>query len=293
MLLQLRSFLAVIQEGSLHQAAIRLNISQSALSRQMQALEHEVGGKLLERSSTGVVPTQGGRELAERVESWLASYDANLLAVRRTIRGETGELRIGYLASAFAEHLEPALDQLSRHHPNTKVKLLDLFPGEQSTALRQGKLDLAFTDDERDFPMRDFQAKKIAVIKNIVCLPTEHPLASKKQLKIAQLKDETFIVSPNSLVPGVRRRLIQVCRTGGKFRPKTVELAGGLSEAFSAIANDGVAAIMPDFLRHQKRPGVVFVPISDAATSGLFVVWQRGHASDPLHALLGALPSVD
>jgi DNA-binding transcriptional LysR family regulator len=292
-LLQLRSFLAVVQKGSLHQAAIGLNISQSALSRQMQALEHEVGGKLLERSSTGVVPTRGGRELASRMGSWLADYDMNLLAVRRAIRGETGELRIGYLASAFAEHLEPALEQLRRHHPDTKVKLLDLFPGEQSTELRQGKLDLAFTDDEREFPKRDFQAKKIAVTRSIVCLPAEHPLASRKHLKISQLKDETFIVSPDSLVPSVRRHLMRVCRTFGKFRPKTVELAGGLSEAFSAIANDGAAAIMPDFLRHQKRPGVVFVPISDAGTSGLFVVWQRGHGSKPLRTLLAAFPSVE
>jgi len=293
MLHQLRSFLTVVQEGSLHQAAIQLNMSQSALSRQMQALEHEVGGKLLERSSTGVAPTQGGKELANRMESWLASYDMNLLAVRRTIRGETGELRIGYLASTFSEHLEPALEQLRRQHPETKVKLLDLFPGEQSAELRQGKLDLAFTDGEREFSKRDFQMKKIAVTRSIVCLPAEHPLASKKQLSISQLKDETFIVSPDALVPGVRRRLMRVCRTHGKFRPKTLELAGGLSEAFSAIANDGAAAIMPDFLRNQKRPGVVFVPISDGGTSGLFVVWQRGHNSKPLRTLIEAFPTVE
>ena len=293
MLLQLRSFLIVIQEGSLHQASIRLNISQSALSRQMQALEHEVEGKLLERSSTGVVPTQGGRELADRMGSWLAGYDMNMLAVRRTIRGETGELRIGYLASAFEEHLEPALKQLRRHHPKTKVKLLDLFPGEQRTELQQGKLDMAFTDDEREFPKRDFETKKIAVTRSIVCLPAEHPLASKKQVSIAQLKNETFIVRSDALVPGIRRRLMKVCRTFGKFRPKTVEIAGDLSDAFSAIANDGAAAIMPDFFRHLKRPGVVFVPISDGGNSGLFVVWQRGHGSKPLRTLLAAFPSVE
>ncbi|MDQ8209783.1 LysR family transcriptional regulator, partial [Coraliomargarita sp. SDUM461003] len=61
MIPQLRSFLAVLEEGSLHRAADRLNISQSALSRQMQALEHEVGGALLNRSSTGVQATPGGR----------------------------------------------------------------------------------------------------------------------------------------------------------------------------------------------------------------------------------------
>src|SRR3954464_7356717 len=98
MIMQLRSFLAVIEEGSLHRAATRLNVSQSALSRQMQALEHEFGGKLLERSSTGVRPTSGGHALAAKMGTLLASYDSAKLEVRRLVRGESEQLRIGYLA---------------------------------------------------------------------------------------------------------------------------------------------------------------------------------------------------
>ena len=293
MILHLRSFLAVLEEGSLHRAATRLNISQSALSRQMQALEHELGGQLLERSSTGVLPTPGGRALAERMGALLASYDANLLAVRRIIRGEAGELRIGYLASAFQEYLAPALEELRRLHPETKVKLLDLFPGEQILELRQGTIDVALTQDHGNLLGREFQTKKLAVIKSFACLPAEHPLAARKQVKLAELRDETFLIAPDSEIPGFRRRLIQLCRTCGKFRPKMAEISGGLSDAFSAVANDGAVGIMPAFLRHQKRPGMVIVPISDDdATWELVVVWQKGPATEPLRALLVSLPSV-
>ncbi len=292
-ILHLRSFLAVLEEGSLHRAATRLNISQSALSRQMQALEHELGGQLLERSSTGVQPTPGGRALAERMGALLASYDANLLAVRRIIRGEAKELRIGYLASAFQEYLAPALAELRRLHPDTKVKLLDLFPGEQILELRQGTIDVALTQDHGNLLGREFQMKKLAVIKSFACLPAEHPLAARKQVKLAELKDETFLIAPDSEIPGFRRRLIQLCRTCGKFRPKMAEISGGLSDAFSAVANDGAVGIMPAFLRHQKRPGMVIVPISDGdATWELVVVWQKGPATEPLRALLASLPSV-
>src|SRR5260370_40555311 len=106
MLIQLRSFLAVIEEGSLHRAATRLSLSHSALSRQMQALEHELGGRLLERSSTGVQPTAGGYALAARMGKLLVSYDSAMLEVRRLVRGETERLRIGYLASAYEEYLD-------------------------------------------------------------------------------------------------------------------------------------------------------------------------------------------
>ncbi|MEO7100380.1 MAG: LysR family transcriptional regulator [Luteolibacter sp.] len=290
MIQQLRSFLAVLEEGSLHRAATRLHISQSALSRQMQALEHELGGPLLERSSTGVQPTHGGRAFAERMGVFLANYDANLLAVRRIIRGEAGELRIGYLASAYQEYLEPALDELRRLHPETKVKLLDLFPGEQILELRQGNIDMALIQDNGNLLGRDFHTKKLAVMKSVACLPCEHPLAVRADLRLAELKDETLLISSDSEVPGIRRHLIQLCRSCGKFRPKIAEVSGGLSDVFSAVANDGVVAIIPAFLRQQKRPGMVIVPISDAgATWDLVLAWQKGHTAVPLRALLASL----
>ena len=57
MIERLRAYLAVVEEGSVNRAAVRLRISQSALSRQMQSLESEAGGRLLERGSSGVKPT--------------------------------------------------------------------------------------------------------------------------------------------------------------------------------------------------------------------------------------------
>ncbi len=81
MLSQLRSFLAVIDEGSLNRAATRLRMSQPALSRQMQALEAEVGGRLLERSATGVSLTDAGHAFAAKTRALLADYDAALAEV--------------------------------------------------------------------------------------------------------------------------------------------------------------------------------------------------------------------
>ena len=184
-ILQLRAFLAVIEEGSLHRAATRLSLSHSALSRQMQALERELGGKLLERSSTGVQPTAGGYALATKTAALLASYDSTMVEVRHLVRGETEQLRIGYLASAFGEYLAPALEKVRQVHPRTKVKLLDLFPGEQITALRQGEIDIALTQEIGDLLGRDFYTRQLAVTESVVALPAGHPLGLRKQVKIA------------------------------------------------------------------------------------------------------------
>src|ERR1700747_812624 len=94
MLEKLRLFLVVLEESSLRRAADRLRISQSALTRQMQSLELELGGRGLERTSVGVRPTNAGRALVERAKTLLADYDSTLAEVRLLNRGENERLRI-------------------------------------------------------------------------------------------------------------------------------------------------------------------------------------------------------
>jgi molybdate transport repressor ModE-like protein len=90
---KLRLFLVILEEGSLRRAADRLRISQSAVTRQMQSLELDLGGRVLERTSAGVRPTNGGQALAERAKTLLADYDSAMAEVRRLNRGDDEQLR--------------------------------------------------------------------------------------------------------------------------------------------------------------------------------------------------------
>lgn len=256
----------------------------------MQALEHELGGKLLERSSTGVRPTAGGYALAARMATLLASYDSAMLEVRRLVRGQPDQIRIGYLGSVYEEYLAPALKRLRQVYPRTKVKLLDLFPGEQITAVRRGEIDVALTQEIGELLGRDFYVRELATTESLVCLPAGHPLASRKQVKITQLKNETFVCGTEDRVPGYRRRLAQICRNCGSFRPKLIDNSGDLASKLAMVANEDAIALLPGYMRRQASPGVVLVPIADArATWKLFVVWQRGKTAGPLLTLLDRL----
>lgn len=293
MVTQFRSFLAVIEEGSLHRAALRLNLSQSALSRQMQALEHELGGKLLERSTTGVRPTACGRTLAEKIGTFLTNYDSAMMDVRRLVRGGSEVVRIGYLASAFKEYVEPALKKLREVHPKVKVKLLDLFPGEQITALRRGEIDLGLTLESGALLGREFYTRKVAVEKSVAFLPRRHPLASRQELRLAELKNETFLLGPDDHVPGARLQFIRICRRCGKFKPRIIyaSTAKNASSVLTLVAKDGAVALAPAFMRHCAVPGVAVIPVTEAgAVWNLFVVWQRGQITESLRTLLKAIP---
>src|SRR6266853_1676630 len=164
---KLRLFLVVLEEGSLRRAAERLHISQSAITRQLQQLEDDLGGRVLERTSAGVRPTSGGHALAEKAKGLLADYDSTMAEVRRLVRGESDRLRIGYVASEVQEYLGPPLAVLRRSYPKLKVKMLDQTPGEMIIALRRGEIDLALTGHGVDLLSRDFYTHKLASVPSL------------------------------------------------------------------------------------------------------------------------------
>ena len=292
MLEKLRLFLVVLEEGSLRRAADRLRISQSALTRQMQALELDLGGRVLERTSAGVCPTTGGQVLAERAKTLLSDFDSTMAEVRRLNRGESERLRIGYLASAVQEYLGPALAVLRRAYPKLKVKMLDQTPGEMIIALRQDRIDLALTLLGIDVLSRDFYARKLATVRSVVALPVSHRFATERQVSLSQLKAETFVRGSDDVVPGYTQRIIQFCRKYGGFRPRltTIDKPDGLVETLTLAANEEAISIQPAFISHLNVPNVVVVPIADAgATWDLFVVWQPGEIASPLRTLLSEL----
>src|SRR6266403_2388053 len=206
---KLRLFQVILEEGSLRRAAERLHISQSAITRQIQLLEHDLGGRVLERTSSGVRPTNGGHTLAEKARSLRADYDLVMAEVRRLVRGESERLRIGYVASAVQEYLGPALAVLRRAYPRLKVKMLDQTPGEMIIALRQGEIDLALTGHGADLLSRDFYTHKLASVPSLVALPVSHRFATERQVSLSQLKGETFVRGSDDVVPGYTKRIIQ------------------------------------------------------------------------------------
>ncbi len=291
MLAQLKAFLVSMEEGSLNRAAARLHMSQSTLTRQMQSLEAEIGGRLFERTTSGVRPTDAGYALATSLPGVLAGYDAAMAEARRLVRGQRELIRIGYLGSAAQTFLNPALAELRRSHPEVRIKLLDLSPGQQITALRRGEIDLALIGQEGALISREFYTRKLVTIPVVAVLPADHPLASRRSIALKELCDEHFVSAPEADLPGRDRWVIQLCRRAG-FRPRFAQQADGVAHMFTLVSGEGVVALAPEYLRSFPAGGVAMVRLSDSgATWDFLVAWQRGRLSAAIRALLDALPS--
>lgn len=285
----LRSFFAICEFGSLSKAAEQLHVSQSTLTRQVQALETEIGGKLFERGHGGVALTAAGHALLEGMQPVVARADVVISQARKVARGQSASLRIGYLMSAASEYLNPALAALRRSHPETKVRLVDLSPGDQITALRRGELDVVVLGNINAAIAREFFVRRIATLPVVVALPETHALAVQDDIALADLRREVFVGANPADIPAFNPWLIQLCRRA-RFRPKIVENANGLTQTLSLLVAENAVTLLPGLVSKFKVPGVTFRPLSTPAVKWeLQVAWQRGKIAESVRELVDLL----
>ncbi len=286
---RIRALLTVIEEGSVNRAAVRLRITQPALSRQMKALEELIGGRLLERESSGVKPTGLGHAMVKSMQPLLETYDAAMANLRQQARGESSELRVGYLYSAAQRVLTPALARLRLSHPGIKLKLHDMSPREQIDGLRAGELEVALIGQEGAVALTEFHSMKLCSFRVCVATSDSDVLASRKQIALKELKGRDFVGIDEAQMPGRNRWMTSLCKIGG-FKPRFGVIVDGITNVLSQVVSDSSVTLLPDYFIASSYPGVTFVPISDAAAHwDFFVLWQKGRVSVSARALVEAL----
>lgn len=289
MIERFRALGIVIEEGSVNRAALRLRIGQPALSRQIQALEGEVGGRLLERTPTGVEPTGLGHAVVKAMTPVIAGYDAALAEVRRQARGERAEVRVGYLISAAQAILSPALDAVRLTHPGVKVRLLDLSPREQIAALRAGEIDLALIGQEGRIAAKEFHCLTLTSLGVCAALAADDPLSAKARISLGSLKAKDFLGIDENEMPGRNQWIGTLCRSAG-FKARIVASEDGVSHVLSRIASESFVTLLPGYFLDSTHPGVVFRPLADAKVRWDFILLrQKGKMTPAMRALVEAL----
>jgi DNA-binding transcriptional LysR family regulator len=286
MLDRIRSFLAVIEEGSVNRAARRLGIAQPTLSRHIQSIEQEFGGVLFERGTKGMAPTDLGFFVRDRFKPLLAEYDMARADTRAFAEGRHLQLRIGYIGLAAAQFLNPALASLRKEFPELKLLLFDQTPSEQLEALREGRLDVALIGQEAAALGTDFYQRRAARLGVVVALPEDHPLTGEVAVSMSSLMGEPFIGVSEEAVPGRSQWMKDLCARAG-FKARFVAETKEVSETFTLIASERAITLLPDYIGPQSPPGTRFVRVSEKwAHWSLYVLRQRGRGSPAARRLV-------
>src|SRR5689334_13913053 len=141
----LRYFVAVAHEGHVTRAAEKLNIAQPPLSQQIKALEAEIGANLFVRHPRGVALTDAGRSFLADAEAILAAVGHAAQRARRTARGETGRIAVGFTTSApFHPLVARAIRAFRSARPDVSFVLEESSSDDLLGWLREERLDIAF-----------------------------------------------------------------------------------------------------------------------------------------------------
>jgi LysR family transcriptional regulator, hca operon transcriptional activator len=155
----LRYFIAVAEEGSLlHAAERRLHTAQPSLSRQIRALELELGVKLLERKARGIDLTAAGRVFLDHARLALMQIEIACEAARNTERPHKPGFGLGFLPGQEVIWLSEALRILREEAPDVDVTITTKSSPELANALMQGEIDMALLRRETRTAGLDFNS---------------------------------------------------------------------------------------------------------------------------------------
>src|SRR6202051_1170066 len=163
---QLEYFVTVVDEGSFTAAAARLHVSQPGLSHQIQTLERQLRGPLLERLPRGVRLTPPGRTALPHARASLAHAERASTSAMRASGVDAGELHVGTLYSISIGVLPAALRAWRLRYPDVQVRLVEFrHTNDLIAAMEAGQADLAVgpTPPTWDGPVREIGAEEFVL----------------------------------------------------------------------------------------------------------------------------------
>ena len=194
----LRVFRAVAESGSFTAAAKALGYTQSAVSRQVAALETSAGEPLFEREQYGVRLTAAGSRLVPRIARALDDLDAAFRDAPEPVR--TARVRLGAFPLAAAGLVSTALAQVRRTHPELVVTMREASTPALVRALRHGTLDLAVVAQRQPFRPVDhgtppLRLTAVAERDLLIAVGPRHRFARLPRVDVAQLSGEVWVAS--------------------------------------------------------------------------------------------------
>ncbi len=234
----LRYFVAVAEELSFRRAAERLHISRPPLTRQIKALEDEVGVRLLERERRRAIRlTDAGRAFLDQARQALQTVEAAGKHARRAATGGDGPLRLAGCPTHSPPLLGIYLPEFHRRHPDVEVSFVAMTFTQYLAALRDGTVHLAFSPDfgeELEPPLRSRLLKTIPLA---VALPTRHALARQRhrQVDLQMLRGEVFLRPSAEDAPAYAERLDKIWERTVSA-PRNVREVDGFENVLAMVA---------------------------------------------------------
>ncbi len=266
---QLRYFDAALRCGSIAKAAQEMNISQSSITAAIDVIESSIDTDLFRRvPAKGIVPTQTGKQVGERVATFLEQariFEADLMSITGN---PTGMLRLGCYAPSAPYVLPPILSRIAQEYPGIRIDLAEGDIDKMTDLLLDGSVDLALTY-ARD-PVRNLPFDHLFDAHPWALLPENFPLAHKSSVSLRELAPLPMVLLDLSATKTYFRSLFEALG----LEPNVVHSTKSSSVLRGLVASNFGYSILNICGPNDRdgRNGYYAVPIEDAASAPEFGV---------------------
>lgn len=278
---QIRYFLTLAEELHFWRSAEKLHTSQSTLSRQIQALEDELGFLLFERDKRNVQLTEAGLFLKENWSKLLLDLDQSRMQAQKIDEGVSGSISIAYPGSIAFRFLPELLRIMHREMPDLKIELTEPTDQEYEAMLLDFKVDVALSRDQLNHPK--IASEKLESEPICLVVPENHWLTEENFKGLQDLRDEKFIISGlhhSTYFASLLRSLF----LRHNMEPITVVESDFGSMIMALVSKEMGISILPISFRLSRHNNLRFIQLEEEVD--LYVNWRKNDPNKVIGRIL-------
>jgi len=297
----LRYFIAAAEEEHFGRAAERLHVTRPAVSQLVSDLEEELGTALFERLAHRVKLTAAGRALLPKLQVMMADLSQSLAMAKRIGSGKTGALSIGYGSLSLLHPLfRAAIRQLNDNLPDVTLSLIEMPTSEQVRAIADGRLHAGFMHfgprsaagprkkSAAELPQDETVLERFPIQSGglAVAVASDHPLARRRSVSLAELAKERFVVVPGSSASPGYGTLFALCQKAG-FEPQIVQEVSTIASQLNLVSVGMGIGLTVAGKNFNYPSSLVVIPFTDVNYPTTFVLgWLKGRTEPVLDKLV-------
>lgn len=288
---QIKCFLTVAEHLSFTEAANRLFVAQSSLSRNISNLEEELGLQLFIRTKKYVRLTPAGAILFSEFAKLEKQAEEAIAQARKAQANLEGLLRIGIIENQRSEHFLPqSISSLRKNLPNLKIDLLRGNFKELRDALARNEIDIAMTVD---FDIEEYTDQNVIyqpffISKGRCVISKYHPLADQEVIQIEDLKEEPLIAISPDISKGACQHLLELCKMHG-FTPPQIHYANSIENLILMVESGLGFSVLDENSSIMGSSAVRVIPINDQGPLALVAIWHKNNLNPAIPLFINML----
>ncbi len=282
-------FLEIVRTRSFTQAADNLFLSQSAISRNIAAIENELNMKLFDRRSKYLTLTPAGKILSDGLAKIREDYRNLVSAAKEAQTGYTGEIRIGILQEFMMASFPRVLNAFEKEHPDINIVIVTEPVNVLREKLLNGEINFVLGGQEdMDIvgePNIHIGGRKIGLV-----ISAHHPLVNAdRALTLEDFKNDTFVTLPDNVAPARKNLLIRCAKRG--FVPKVVT-AQDFTTLMMWVELNRCVSILYENTTIIGNPYIRFIEMEEIVPADASISWCEKHLDESCRIFIEFLHTI-